>query len=260
MVTASADRYPGVCGITLSARRQLVYPRGHAQRGGTPRGAQGRLPARRPAARAARSSPSTRQTVVFGSGNADADLMFVGEAPGRQRGQAGPAVRRPGGEAAGHAARRDRPHARGRLRRERPQVPASGQPRPAAAGDRQLPGLPVPPARADRAEGRLHARQLLHEAAARRPDDGHHAPARPRGGPRRSARARCGCTRSTTRPRRSTRRSLLDTLRADFARLPELLALDPPPQPEPEPEPVVAEPELVEEIEEEPSPSQLGLF
>ena len=28
-------------------------------------------------------------------------------------------------------------------------------------------------------------------------------------------------------------RSLLDTLRADFARLPELLALDPPPQPEP---------------------------
>ena len=60
-------------------------------------------------------------------------------------------------------------------------------------------------------------------------------------------------------------RSLLDTLRADFARLPELLALDPPPQPEP-PEPVVPEPEIVEEIEaaapveEEPAPSQLGLF
>jgi DNA polymerase len=64
-------------------------------------------------------------------------------------------------------------------------------------------------------------------------------------------------------------RSLLDTLRADFARLPELLALDPPPQPEPEPEPepVIPEPELVEEIEaaapvaeEQPAPSQLGLF
>jgi uracil-DNA glycosylase family 4 len=63
-------------------------------------------------------------------------------------------------------------------------------------------------------------------------------------------------------------RSLLDTLRGDFARLPELLALDPPPQPEPEPEPepVVPEHELVEEIEaaapvaEEPEPSQLGLF
>ena len=26
---------------------------------------------------------ATRQTVVFGSGDADADLMFVGEAPGR---------------------------------------------------------------------------------------------------------------------------------------------------------------------------------
>src|SRR5205085_9201488 len=65
-------------------------------------------------------------------------------------------------------------------------------------------------------------------------------------------------------------RSLLDTLRADFARLPDLLALDPPPQPEPavaeEPEPVVPEPEQVEEIEaarviEHESPeTQLGLF
>ena len=43
---------------------------------------------------------STRQTVVFGAGNADADLMFVGEAPGRERGQAGPPVRRPGGQTA----------------------------------------------------------------------------------------------------------------------------------------------------------------
>ena len=50
-------------------------------------------------------------------------------------------------------------------------------------------------------------------------------------------------------------RSLLDTLRADFARLPDLLALDPPPQPEPpEPEPIVEEPELVEEIEAAPEP------
>ncbi len=31
---------------------------------------------------------ATRTTVVFGSGHADADLMFVGEAPGRQRGRA----------------------------------------------------------------------------------------------------------------------------------------------------------------------------
>ena len=30
----------------------------------------------------------TRTTVVFGAGNADAELMFIGEAPGRQRGSA----------------------------------------------------------------------------------------------------------------------------------------------------------------------------
>ena len=32
---------------------------------------------------------STRTTVVFGSGNADADLMFVGEAPGANEDQKG---------------------------------------------------------------------------------------------------------------------------------------------------------------------------
>src|SRR6266480_5669437 len=32
---------------------------------------------------------ATRTTVVFGSGNADADLMFVGEAPGRNEDEQG---------------------------------------------------------------------------------------------------------------------------------------------------------------------------
>ncbi|MEA2254902.1 MAG: uracil-DNA glycosylase, partial [Solirubrobacteraceae bacterium] len=32
---------------------------------------------------------ATRTTVVFGSGNADADLMFVGEAPGRSEDEQG---------------------------------------------------------------------------------------------------------------------------------------------------------------------------
>src|SRR6185436_21190050 len=32
---------------------------------------------------------STRQTVVFGAGNADADLMFVGEAPGAREDKQG---------------------------------------------------------------------------------------------------------------------------------------------------------------------------
>ena len=65
-------------------------------------------------------------------------------------------------------------------------------------------------------------------------------------------------------------RSLLDTLRADFARLPALLAMDPPAQPEPvaEPAPAVPEPELAAEPEtpawaaraDEPEDPQLGLF
>ena len=57
-------------------------------------------------------------------------------------------------------------------------------------------------------------------------------------------------------------------LRADFARLPALLALAPPEQPEPPPEPpapAVPEPEVVVEAEAEaqaqaPGDEQLGLF
>src|SRR4051794_30974488 len=75
--------------------------------------------------------------------------------------------------------------------------------------------------------------------------------------------------------------SMLETLRGDFARLPELLALPAPEQPEPEEvEPVVVEveveaeaasspepepprlpdPEPEHELEPEPEPAQLGLF
>jgi DNA polymerase len=54
---------------------------------------------------------------------------------------------------------------------------------------------------------------------------------------------------------------MLEVLREDFARLPALLALEPPDQPEPEPELVIPEPEMVTEAEPEPEPaSQLGLF
>jgi len=67
-------------------------------------------------------------------------------------------------------------------------------------------------------------------------------------------------------------RSLLETLRADFARLPELLALEPPPQAErpaeaapPVPEPdLAAAPEVEQDVagrtDEPPPPDQLGLF
>ena len=124
---------------------------------------------------------STRHTVVFGAGNADADLMFVGEAPGANEdkqglpfvGQAGRLLETLLGEI-GHGAR-------GRLHLQRPEVPPAREPRSAAGRDRRLPGLPVPPARADRAARRVHARQLRDEAAARRPGHRDHAAARPRG-------------------------------------------------------------------------------
>lgn len=62
--------------------------------------------------------------------------------------------------------------------------------------------------------------------------------------------------------------AMVATLRADFGRIPELLALPAPEQPEREPEPVlvVPEPELVlalaesEPVPEQPGPEQLGLF
>ena len=56
---------------------------------------------------------------------------------------------------------------------------------------------------------------------------------------------------------------MLEVLREDFQRLPGLLALEPPEQPAPEPELVVPEPEIVAEaeVEAEPEPApQLGLF
>ena len=60
-----------------------------------------------------------RTQVVFGNGNADADLMFVGEAPGFHEDQQGAPVRRPRREPARRAAGGDRPEPRGGLRRER---------------------------------------------------------------------------------------------------------------------------------------------
>jgi DNA polymerase len=58
---------------------------------------------------------------------------------------------------------------------------------------------------------------------------------------------------------------MLEILRADFRRIPELLALPAPDQPPPaEPELVVPEPEIVAEVAAEPEPEpedvQLGLF
>ena len=92
---------------------------------------------------------------------------------GRRRGPPGPALRRPRRAAAQPDARRDRALARGGLHRQRAEEPAARQPRPAAAGDRGLPSLPVRAGPPDRAEGRLHARQLRDQAAQRQPGRDH---------------------------------------------------------------------------------------
>ena len=201
---------------------------------------------------------STRKTVVFGSGNADADLMFVGEAPGRSEDEQGvPFVGQAG---------RLLEKLLGEIGLERADVfianvlkcrpPGNRDPLPQeidACQDylfRQLElieprvvctlgNFSTKLLRADPATGitRLHGREevrtigpravrlypIFHPAAAL------YTP------------------------------KMLEVLRADFARLPELLALEPPPQPEPaEEELVIPEPEIVA-AEPEPA-AQLGLF
>ena len=120
----------------------------------------------------------TRTKVVFGAGDADADLMFVGEAPGAEEDRAGPALRRPRRAACstscspGIGLSRERRLHRQHVLKCRP----AGQSRPAADRDRDLPPLPAQPGRADRAEGDRDARQLRDEADHRQPDRDHAGP------------------------------------------------------------------------------------
>jgi len=201
---------------------------------------------------------STRQTVVFGSGNADADLMFVGEAPGANEDRQGlPFVGQAG---------RLLDTLLGEIGLTRGDVfvantlkcrpPGNRDPLPQeidACQDylfRQLElieprvvctlgNFATKLLRGDPATGitRLHGREEIRRIGPRRvrlypiyhPAAALYTP------------------------------KMLETLREDFRRLPELLALDPPEQPEPEPEAVVPEPEIVAEAERERA-AQLGLF
>jgi DNA polymerase len=201
---------------------------------------------------------ATRTTVVFGSGNADADLMFVGEAPGRHEdlqgvpfvGQAGKLLDQLLGEI-------------GLTRAEvfvtntlRCRPPGNRDPHPAeidacqdylfrqveliqprvicTLGNFATKLLRGEPTGITRLRGREEVRvvgpravrlyPVFHPAAAL------YTPAN------------------------------VEVLRRDFHRLPALLALEPPPQPEP-PQPAVPEPEAAREPEPpEPAAVQLGLF
>jgi uracil-DNA glycosylase family 4 len=215
---------------------------------------------------------AARKTVVFGSGNADADLMFVGEAPGAREdeqgvpfvGQAGRLLDTLLGEIG---------LARGdvfvvNVLKCRP--PQNRDPLPSEIENcqeylfRQLeliqPGVvctlgnfATKLLRADQTGiTRLHGREEVRRIGPRtvRLYPIYHPAA------------------ALYTP------SMLETLRGDFARLPDLLALPAPDQPEPEEiEPVVAEepvaltaeepepaPEPLEEPEPQPEPAQLGLF
>jgi uracil-DNA glycosylase family 4 len=208
---------------------------------------------------------STRRTVVFGSGNADADLMFVGEAPGAREdetglpfvGQAGKLLEKLLGEIGlqrsdvfiANVLKCRPPQNRDPLPQEidncqdylfrqleliRPRVVCT------------LGNFATKLLRADPGTGitRVHGREELRQIGPRvvRLYPLYHPAA------------------ALYTP------SMVETLRGDFARIPELLALPEPEQPAPpEAEPVVPDPELVVEIEAgedlpELHPAQLGLF
>ena len=125
---------------------------------------------------------STRQTVVFGAGNADADLMFVGEAPGAREDERGlPFVGQAG---------RLLDQLLGEIGLERGDVFVANVLKCRPPGNRD----PLPQ-EIDNCQDYLFRqlelirpkvvctpRELLDEAAARRPHR-HHAPARPRRDP-----------------------------------------------------------------------------
>jgi uracil-DNA glycosylase family 4 len=209
---------------------------------------------------------STRTQVVFGAGNADADLMFVGEAPGAKEDESGI-----------------------------PFVGAAGKLLDELLGEVGLARADVfianvlmcrPPGNRDPLPGEIDNCQeyLMRKVELIAPRVictlGNFATKLLRGDPTGISRLH-GQAEIVTVGNRAVRlyplyhpaaalytRALIDTLRADVARLPALLAMDPPAQPEPpvpeqaavpEPEPA-AEPERPDwAAREEPNP-QLGLF
>ena len=213
---------------------------------------------------------ATRQTVVFGSGNADADLMFVGEAPGANEDEQGVPFVGQAGKLLDQLL--------GEIGLTRPDVfvvnvlkcrpPGNRDPLPQEIDNCQdylfrqlelieprvictLGNFSTTLLRADPATGitRLHGREEIRRIGPRtvRLYPLYHPAA------------------ALYTP------SMLEVLRTDFRRIPDLLALPAPEQPEPdEPELVVPEPGIVAEVAEpaspetepepEPEPAQLGLF
>jgi uracil-DNA glycosylase len=202
---------------------------------------------------------ATRQTVVFGSGNADADLMFVGEAPGSNEDRQGlPFVGQAG---------RLLDTLLGEIGLTRGEVFICNTLKCRPPGNRD----PLPQ-EIDACQDYLYRQLELIEPRVVC-TLGNFATKLLRGDP-------TGITRLHGREevRRIGPRSvrlypiyhpaaalytpkMLEILREDFQRLPALLALEPPPQPEviEEPEPIVPEP-LPQALPEPEPVAQLGLF
>ena len=200
---------------------------------------------------------STRQTVVFGSGNADADLMFVGEAPGANEDRQGlPFV--------GQAGRlldtllEEIGLTRGEVficNTLKCRPPGNRDPLPQeidACQDYLFRQLELIEPRVVCTLGNFSTKLLRGD---------------PTGITRLHGREeirRIGPRRVRLYPIYHPAAALytpkmLEILREDFQRLRGLLALDPPDQPEPEPELPAPEPEVAAAPEPEPV-SQLGLF
>jgi uracil-DNA glycosylase family 4 len=204
---------------------------------------------------------ATRKTVVFGAGNADADLMFVGEAPGASEDEQGlPFVGRAG---------KLLETLLGEIGLERSEVFITNVLMCRPPGNRD----PLP------LEIENCQQYLMRKVELIQPSVictlGNFSTKLLRGDP-------TGITRLHGQPevimlgRRNVRLypiyhpaaalytpRMLDTLREDFGRLPEVLALGPPEQPDPV-ESLAAdspvEPALPAEAQEDPSVDQLGLF
>ncbi|MDQ5808908.1 MAG: uracil-DNA glycosylase [Actinomycetota bacterium] len=207
---------------------------------------------------------ASRQNVVFGAGNADADLMFVGEAPGKNEdaqglpfvGQAGRLLNQLLSE----------------VGLERSEVFVANVLKCRPPGNRDPQTLEI-----DNCQG-----YLFDQVALIQPRVictlGNFATKLLRGDQAGITRVH-GREEVTVIGSRAVRlyplfhpaaalytRSMVDVLREDFARIPDLLARPLPPQPVPDapPEPAIPEPELAaEEPEREPevvAASQLGLF
>jgi uracil-DNA glycosylase len=198
---------------------------------------------------------STRTTVVFGSGHADADLMFVGEAPGANEDKQGlPFVGQAG---------RLLDTLLGEIGLTRGDVFVANVLKCRPPGNRD----PLPQ-EIDACQDYLFRQLELIEPKVVC-TLGNFATKLLRGEPTGITRLHGRAEERQLGPRRVRlypiyhpaaalyTPAMLATLRADFERLPELLALPAPDQPEPEPELVVPEPELALAA---PEAEQLGLF